>query len=200
MKIELAQRTVESVLPRLCDALDQYLWLQRELRRRNVFLSRDYQKAFNRFYRVRRGTDWQRVFYRLLESAKSKSMTFPVVLRRLYKEQRRVEASFASKLVATIDPELPVIDSRVLENLDVRLSSAGSVDSRIERISELHAEMATAFASYLRTSKGRWLVAGFRAKYPDAAVTETKMLDLVLWKTRSVARRADPSVMRRRGL
>ena len=75
----------------------------------------------------------------------------------------------------------------VLKNLNVRLPSEGSVDSRIERIARLHVEMSTAFSSYLRTPGGRRLVAGFRAKYPEAAVTETKMLDLVLWKTRSAA-------------
>jgi len=183
MKIELTKSAVDRALPRLRDALNQYLWLQAELRHRNVCLSREYQKAFNRFYRVRRGTEWQQVFYRVLEGAKSKPLSLPMVLRRLHAALGMVEASFASKLVATVDPELPVIDSIVLRKLKIRLPSAGSVDSRIEQIARLHAAMATAFSSYLRTPGGRRLVAAFRAKYPEAVVTETKMLDLVLWKT-----------------
>ncbi len=187
MKIELTKGAIDRALPELRAALNQYVWLQEELRRQNVFLSREYQKAFNRFYRVRRGTAWQHVFYRVLEGAKSRPLSLPVVLRRLHAAQGRVEASFASKLVATVDPELPVIDSIVLKNLNISLPSTGSVDSRIEQVARLHEGMAAAFSSYLRTARGRRLVTAFRAKYPDVMVTETKMLDLVLWKTRSAA-------------
>lgn len=187
MKIELTKGAIDRALPRLRDALNQYLWLQEELRRRNVRLSREYQKAFNRFYRVRRGTAWQQVFYRILEGAKSQPMSLPIVLRRLHAAEGKVEVSFASKLVATVDPELPVIDSIVLRNLNIRLPSAGSVDSRIEQVARLHEDMAAAFSAYLRTPRGRGLVTEFGTKYPEAVVTETKMLDLVLWKTRSAA-------------
>lgn len=40
------------------------------------------------------------------------------------------------------------------------------------------------FAAYLMTSNGRYLVQQFHGTYPEVAITEIKMLDLVLWQTR----------------
>jgi hypothetical protein len=85
--------------------------------------------------------------------------------------------------LATIDPHMPVIDSIVLRNLDVRLPAYGS-DRRRSRIVELHGRLLASLNGFLGTAAGRGLVKRFRAAYPDANVTEIKMLDLVLWQTR----------------
>jgi hypothetical protein len=44
----------------------------------------------------------------------------------LHRTTGRCEASFASKLSATIGPTMPVIDSVVLRNLNLRLPPSGS--------------------------------------------------------------------------
>ncbi|OFW31430.1 MAG: hypothetical protein A3H97_18565 [Acidobacteria bacterium RIFCSPLOWO2_02_FULL_65_29] len=83
----------------------------------------------------------------------------------------------------TIDPDTPVIDSIVLQNLGVRLPAYGS-DGRRSRIVELHGRLLSSLTVFLKTDVGRYLVKRFRATYPEADVTEIKMLDLVLWQTR----------------
>jgi hypothetical protein len=102
----------------------------------------------------------------------------------LHRSTGRYEASFASKLVATVDPDLPVIDSIVLRNPQLRLSTH-TAPQRISRIVELHAGLVTWFTAFLETETGRYLVERFRAEYPDAHITETKMVDLILWQTRT---------------
>ena len=52
-----------------------------------------------------------------MEIAKRDELKFDVVLDLLHQETNRYEASFASKLIATINPSMPVIDSIVLKNL-----------------------------------------------------------------------------------
>lgn len=47
------------------------------------------------------------------------------------------------------------------------------------------ARLVTGFDDFLTTDTGRYLVTRFRDEYPDANVTEVKMLDLVLWQTRT---------------
>jgi hypothetical protein len=49
---------------------------------------------------------------------------------------------------------------------------------------ELHGRLLASFNEFLTTEAGRYLVGRFRAAYPEAQVTEMKMLDLVLWQTR----------------
>jgi hypothetical protein len=119
------------------DLLEKYCWLQAALSTTDVAHDRAFQTRFNGFYRVRRSADWQSAFYTLLQQEKSESRSFARVLRALHAATGRVEASFASKLAASIDPGKPVIDSFVLKNLGLRLSRAGAVEARLARIVEL---------------------------------------------------------------
>ena len=105
------------------------------------------------------------------------------MLDTLHRTTGRYEASFASKLLATIDPNMPVIDSIVLRNLNLRLPASSS-KQRIARIQELHSTLVACFKEFLTTETGRHLVERFRHEYPSANITEIKMLDLVLWQTR----------------
>lgn len=91
-------------LPRIKPGLAKYMSLQARLHDTNVATDRDFQRAFNGFYRVRRSAAWQQKFYALMEREKRKPRGFEAVLRELHGKLERVEASFASKLAATVDP------------------------------------------------------------------------------------------------
>ena len=202
--IELGSVTIDRALRRVLDGLEKYMWIQRELPIRNVSRDRDFQTTFNGFYRVRRNVDWQRTFFRLLEQGKTTQPSLEEVLRTLHSETGRVEASFATKLIASLDPSQPVIDSVVLRNLGARLPPTRDVSARLEGIVQLHGQLAQTFTAYLRTEDGRLLVTRFREVYPAARVSKVKMLDLVLWQTRprldrGVRRKARPRVLSRRG-
>src|SRR5687767_5019275 len=99
--IRVGKAAIEQALRLVSVGLGQYCWLQSELHERNVAHDDEFQTRFNGFYRVRRNADWRSQFYALLEREKSAKRPFPVVLRALSKATGRVEASFASKLVAT---------------------------------------------------------------------------------------------------
>jgi hypothetical protein len=64
-------------------------------------------------------------FFALLESSKLNGIGFPEALREIHHRCGMVEASFASKLVATLDPSKPVIDKFVLEYFAMRLPTTG---------------------------------------------------------------------------
>jgi hypothetical protein len=184
MKVELTHDQIDAALPAVGPGLAKYLSIQDRLGRCDIRNDGEFRQLFNGFYRVRRGQDWQDAFYGLLERAKHEPTTFAEVLAALRRATGRWEASFASKLLATVDPDMPVIDSVVLGNLALRLPAYGSA-RREAGIIELHARLAAMFREFLSTKAGRRLVRRFREEYPDADVAETKMLDLVLWQTRS---------------
>lgn len=190
--IHLNKKQIEDALPRVKDGLEKYVWLQAKLNILNVRKDSLYQTKFNNFYRITpfRNQKWQKEFYKLLETSKrNKNIVFGDILNTLYKKTNRVEAAFASKLVATINPRLPVIDSVVLRNL----RKQGNVmmrlpyyheDNRIDKIKELHKEMGKLFNEFLRTKNGKYLVKRFREEYTGVNITKIKMLDLILWQTR----------------
>jgi hypothetical protein len=182
--IQLDEAAIEKALPFAAAGLNKYCWLQAALATTDVAHNREFQTRFNGFYRVRRNPAWQSAFYGLLEQNKSKPQSFAAVLRALHNATGRAEASFASKLVASVDPEMPVIDAFVLKNLGLRLPRPGPVEIRLARIVDVHDRIRRIFSAYLDSDLGRHLVARFQESYPDRHVTQVKMLDLVLWKAR----------------
>jgi hypothetical protein len=176
---------VLKALPRVAPGLQKYCWLQTHLESRDVSIDRDYQRRFAGFYRVRRSAPWRQVFFQMLETHKGKQLTFSDALKLLNDTTGRVEASFASKLVATIDPHEPVIDSVVLDNVGLRLPPQ-SASNRLERIVEVHTILASWYREQLGSTAGAKVVGLFREAYPDVQVTDTKALDLVLWQIRVV--------------
>lgn len=61
----------------------------------------EFQRMFNGFYRVRWNEGWRRVYFDMMERSKPRGIAFGAALRALRDRTGRLEASFASKLVAT---------------------------------------------------------------------------------------------------
>jgi hypothetical protein len=184
-------RLTPALVARALDSLDEghglesYLWIQSEVKRSGDFYRNEaFRRRFNRFYRVRRAAPWRDTFYSVMGRALRERLRFPAVLGLLYEATSRYEASFASKLVATLDPSKPVIDSVVLKNLGLRLPAAHAPD-RSQRICQVYDQLAVCLSDFLSTDGGAHLVSAFQRRFPDARITEVKMLDLVLWQTRS---------------
>jgi hypothetical protein len=184
MTINLTKTQIDAALPKVAKGLEQYVRLQAKRDASDLRSDPLFRRQFNYFYRVRRNKEWQDKFYELLESFKGRAVGFPEIFEALYRATGRCEASFASKLLATLDPNMPVIDSIVLGNLKLRLPPARSKD-RVSRIYQLHAKLFACFTAYLATEDGRYLVMRFRETYAGIDVSEIKMLDLVLWQKRA---------------
>lgn len=184
MPIVLSPRQIDAALLRVGEGLEQYLWLQARVAAGSGFeQDPEFRRRYNRFYRVRRGSDWQNAFYNLMARAKSEQLDFRAVLLALHDTTNRYEASFASKLVATLDPSKPVIDAFVLQNVGLRLPVPALPD-RFERICDVYGELISIFSKFLSGESGRYLITAFRRVHPNSKITKVKMLDLVLWKTR----------------
>lgn len=184
VRFRLTSSDIDAALPRVEPGLRKYLWLQAHRDLSDLRSYAEYRRRFNAFFRVRRSREWQDKFYDLLETNKTQKPGFRDLLESLYRSTGRYEASFASKLLATIEPHMPVIDSIVLRNLNLSLSAFRS-SQRPARIAELHCTLVSCFRDFLATDNGQHIVDRFRASYPDAQITEVKMLDLVLWQTRA---------------
>lgn len=182
--INLTKEQILRALPLVQPGLGKYLWIQSQVALGPARIGeRDFQRRFNGFYRIRRKSEWQAVYYKLLETKLLTGLEFSDALKFMLETTGRFEASFVSKLVATINPWKPVIDGWVLENVGLALPAASAPD-RIERICDIHAKLEAGFHTTLTTELGRFLVKSFRKHYSEADITEVKMLDLVLWQSR----------------
>lgn len=185
MPIHLKPAQIDAALQRVGEGLNQYEWLQANVANQHGFENDpEFRRRFNRFYRVRRGQAWQDRFYSLMGRTKVEGLQFRDVLLEIRRVTSQYEASFASKLVATLDPLKPMIDAFVLKNVGLRLPSYAA-DDRADRICEVYAELIAGFSAFLAGDDGKYLVSAFSRTYPRTEITEVKKLDLVLWQTRA---------------
>jgi hypothetical protein len=174
---------IQNALERLADGLGRYQWLQASVLECDVTTDREFQRRFDAFYRVRRNSHWRREFFALMEKSKSGETYFSETLQAVYRSTGRIEASFASKLVATLDPSKPVIDKFVLRCFKLRLPNWGSAN-REENTVELYRQLCLKYDDLLASPDGVKIRNMFDERYPNAKITNVKKIDLVLWQMR----------------
>lgn len=185
MPIKITRYEIDEALPKVKIGLGKYIWLQGQVAKNPTSFHADalFQRKYNGFYRVRpRNAHWVSTYYKLMAQAVAEGLDFKGILYSLYKETSRMEASFASKMFATLHPSAPVIDSWVLFNTGRKLPYA-KAQNRLQAICTIHANLRTDFGVYLTSADGQYLVSEFTRLY-GSDVTSEKMLDFVLWQTR----------------
>jgi hypothetical protein len=123
LSVQRAPLTEQQIAVALDEAepgLRKYLWIMKRVRNCDVRHDAEFQRTYTDFYKVRKNDTWRRSYYDLLEHARSTPMTFADALRAIHSATDVVAPSFASKVVATLDPSLPVWDRHVLDNLGLR--------------------------------------------------------------------------------
>lgn len=179
---------IEVAVGRAQRGIAQYLEIMAEWPHVNVAESRAFQRKFNAFYRVRqRSADWYGVYYGCMQECKivQPVPTFDDVLDHLWKSLGRCEASFASKLVATLDPTQPVWDAFVLKNTGVSRPSSTSRD-RIAETKAAYRVIRSWYDRFLACDAGTKVIEVFNGQVGEhRKITDLKKVDFVLWQMRS---------------
>lgn len=172
---------IETALARLPDAVRRYAWLQNNLA--NMYVGSEFARRFNGFYRVRRPKSWQFQFYHLMrEAQRNTALDFSALLEEMLARTGNVEASFVSKLLATIDPSRPVWDSIVLRCLQLTPPSRYE-SNRLRKVAHLYETLAAQMTAILACPAGQEAVRQFDTHFPSPPVklTDTKKIDFLLW-------------------
>lgn len=183
----LSKMQIDAALPKVSTGLAQYQKIQELFGQKNRTVANnvDFQNRFNVFYRVRRNENWRRIYFSLMEEARNENFSFRKILALLIQETNSFEASFASKMAATINPELPVIDKFVLQNAGLCLP-AYNAQNRAEKINSIYNSLRKSLDEFLISENGEYLVSAFDSVYKISNISNMKKLDLALWKTREV--------------
>jgi len=176
-------RSKEPDWKKIEEGLNKYKYIMQRFKEVNVENDKDFQKRFNGFYRLRQKSEiFYQTFYRKLESSKGTNITFEEVLRYFFKELNASLPSFSSKLVATLNPLLPVWDSVVLEHF--KLKPPANNRERLQKILMVYKEIEKRYAELLASVEGEEMISEFNKRFPSSGVTDLKKLDLIIWQTR----------------
>lgn len=158
-------------------------------------VSRDtkFQTTFNAFYKVRRNLGWREKYYKLFEDVRtSGDLSFESILKRLYNDTHRVEASFASKMLATLNPDMPIWDSVVLAKLELaRPQWSKCAETRLQNAVKRYGEIVDKFKSISDENK-QYMIGEFdRAFEQFRDFSDTKKIDFIIWQMRDSNKKAE---------
>jgi len=161
--------------------LDKYKTIIKNVKLLNVSIDKEFQKTFNHFYKVRRDKQWLETYYEFFEENKNKSdLNFECIITHLYQKTGQIEASFSSKLLATVNPDMPIWDQYVLRNLDLKLKGK-TQDERLLNAIKLYSQLIEWYKKYLTTDNAKEsivLIKSLGSKFQF--LTDTKIIDYLI--------------------
>ena len=154
----MEERQIKEAIKRAEPGIAQYLKIMELLPHVNVADSRDFQRQFNGFYRVRqRPPEWYKTYFSFMEQRKQSIPTFDETLDHLWNVLGRCEPSFSSKLVATLDPTEPIWDTFVLQHTKTKRPAYGS-KNRVSQAKAAYESIRNWYRQFLSSAEGARVV------------------------------------------
>ena len=164
--------------------LESYSQIMASVRQTNIETDGGFQRMFNAFYRVRRNEEWRKVYYHLFEELKVNTPSFDYIIRYMYERTGNIEASFSSKMLATLCPSEPIWDRYVIENLGLKLEGKNK-EEQLNNAILLYRDIKNWYCDFLTTEKAKECVAAFDEFLPDYCwISPIKKIDCFLWSIR----------------
>ena len=179
------RKVTENVLVKRIRDIDRYAFAINNVQNVNVALDRHYQKNYNAFYKMRQKSEtWYKIYYSVFEENKVINPSFEKILTELYEKTGRIEASFASKMLATINPKMPVWDKYVLNNLNLKVIRKNKED-RLKNAVNLYYCITEWYKEFLESDIAQNWIQEFNEVLSDYVwFTSTKKVDFILWCAR----------------
>ena len=163
----------------------------------NVASDESYQKNYTSYYRVRREAAWLKKYYEYFEAHKNDPcLSFEQILRYLSDIPHRVkkssvnptgmaasiEASFSSKMLATINPNYPIWDSQVVRALGIELDDSLRGEAKIQAYIQAYNKLTREIRAFIHTQEGLHCMEQFDATFPNYTyLNPFKKIDFFLW-------------------
>lgn len=143
---------------------------------------REFQRKYDAFYRVRRNEMWRTEYFRLMRYFMNRAEpSFGEILLRLQQSTGQIEASFASKMLATINADMPIWDKNVLVSLKLRLTGK-TLELKMSNAVVLYDKICQWYKTFLQTDHAEEMIRRFDQEFPAyRSFSATKKIDFVLW-------------------
>jgi len=163
--------------------IEKYADILKKVSSVDIANDENFQKEFTYFYRVRRNDDWRKSFYALFSECRDKKgLSFDYILREIYRLTGRIEASFSSKLFATLNPDMPIWDSIVLSKLRMSPEKTKNKEKRLSEAVETYHELDYWYRGFLQSKGSKDFIKAFDKAFPEYKwFSSVKKIDFILW-------------------
>ena len=112
---------------------------------------------------------------------KKGNISFGEILLRLFQATGQIESSFASKMFATLNPDMPIWDSNVLKCLRLQLKGS-TPELKMSNAVVLYDRICRWYELFLQTEEAKSMLSRFDRELSDfKSMTPTKKIDFILW-------------------
>lgn len=182
--MEIDDKRIIEAINNAKSGIRKYVEIMDVFNSKNISNDLDFQRKFNHFYRMmRRSRDYYDDYFAYLEKNKKKEISFEKALSHFKKKFNRMEPSFSSKLVATINPYFPVWDKFVLKNLNIKAPSSNN-PNRQKMICDTYDAIYHRMNKIVESNDGKRYLKLFNTEIPNVAITDIKKIDFILWQLR----------------
>jgi hypothetical protein len=148
----------------------------------NLFENKSFTTNYNAFFRIRRGTGWQRYYFEYFEKNRANSsLAFEDIFDYMYEKTGRREASFSSKMLACLNHDKPIWDSLAFEALQPIPEDINT----IEQIYERYNGLCEWYKRNLQTDIAKKYCSDFdkifESELTGVKISDTKKIDFLLW-------------------
>lgn len=178
------------------DKIDIYDYIMKNVQKVNVSVDQNFKDTFCEYYGLNGFTDlsFQNDFFNYMQQIKSKNPlpSYRDVMEQLWKQTGRVDYSFSSKLLHTLNPNSPILDRHVLRLLGFERKDSGKPQSRINYYSVVYETVEAEYKQIATdlengcTSKICNALRALDSKYPKGSCLSTaRKIDCLLFRLRN---------------
>lgn len=143
-----------------------------------------FQKTFNYFFKVRKDDEWRKKFYNYFKDVvHNKDITFKEILLHISYE-KNIETSFSSKMLASINPEMPIWDKYVKKYFNI-VVNRNDLNYGIDYMVKKYEELIEKVKEELAKPEIKEAIDEFKKEFGEYNLTDVKILDFIIWSNRS---------------
>ena len=173
----------ENQIKKINAGLDKYVLIMDSLKNKiDVVTNFDFQREFNGFYKIRRNAVWREKYYKIFEEMINDCQnSFDKILYAIFKQTGRVEASFTSKMLASINSSSPIWDTNVLHNLGLS-QPKGKGERKLANATKIFHQIKSIYDDLLSDVDLRFFIEKFDKTFPAGkSISTVKKIDFYIW-------------------
>lgn len=173
--------------------IDDYMYIQNNIRNTNVSTDESFKKKYCKYYNLNANTkpEFQKEYFEYMENIKENKPlpTYSQILTDLYNKTKRIDYSFCSKLLHTLDCNKPILDRHIMRFLGFEVRDSGKWEKRISYYSEVYETVCDEYSKIsLNLKNGSnsaicTAIRSFDRIFPEySEISTTRKIDLILFR------------------